>query len=134
MHITNVICVSSFESSVSNARPITFHGVHSSLEAFLAVPLPAETRRGLNSIGYLEHDYSKFHTVLDDIHQFRPDVRLEDLLPHTYGVVFRKIDKNNQLDMNRAQELIDNVHLSSGSSLSTRASKKIAKFFFGPWR
>jgi hypothetical protein len=36
--------------------------------------------------------------VLEDIHHFRSDIRLEDLLPRTYTIIFQKINTESAMD------------------------------------
>jgi SAM-dependent methyltransferase len=54
-------------------------------------PKPAQRNVGITPVGYSWLDPSVFKDVLEDIHQFRPDVRLEDLIPATHSIVFQKV-------------------------------------------
>lgn len=51
------------------------------------------THTGPSPLGHLKLDGGILSRVLEDIHDFRPDVRLTDLLPFTHAIIFQKIDK-----------------------------------------
>lgn len=48
-------------------------------------------RSGINSLGYLRRDFSSVMEVLEDIRRFRPDITVQDLLPHSHAILFQKI-------------------------------------------
>jgi SAM-dependent methyltransferase len=56
------------------------------------------THSGISPLGHLDLDGGVLHRVLEEIQQFRPDVRLTDLLPFSHGILFQKVDKKTKLD------------------------------------
>lgn len=97
------------------------------------VPLSVALKRAVNSVGYFQHDYVHLDDVLEDIHQFRPDVRLEDLLADTHCVIFKKVDKNNRIDMLKADQLLRDGQPRPQSQLSHRIVRKLSSTVFGRW-
>ena len=69
----------------------------------------ALNKRGINALGYAEFSNSMLNDVLEDIHQFRPDIRLNDILPFGYSMVFKKIDKKVKLDEERLEQIFNQL-------------------------
>jgi len=55
-------------------------------------------KRGVNSLGYLEFHNESIEEVLSDIQRFRPDIRISDIIPFAFSIIFKKIDKSRKLD------------------------------------
>lgn len=62
------------------------------------IPEPISWKYGITSLGYFKYSHDVISDVLEDIHQFRSDVRLLDLLPHTHAIVYEKVDKGQKID------------------------------------
>ena len=60
-----------------------------------SIPVPGDlaNNQGITPLGYLRLDPTILMSVLDDVHEFRPDVRLDDLLTHSSAIIFQKIDQ-----------------------------------------
>jgi len=63
-----------------------------------------DMKRGIHSLGYFEFDYAEIRNILEDINKFRPDVRLSDLLPSYYAIIFKKVNKNNKINEHKLQK------------------------------
>ena len=90
-------------------------------------PDPFGTHTGVSPLGHIALDGGVLQQVLDEIHQFRPDIRLTDLLPLSHGILFRKFDRNVKLDeagLTRATSPVQFQYRPTNPAL--RLAKKLA--------
>src|SRR3989338_8025211 len=72
-------------------------------------PDPFSLKYGISPRGYFDYDYKTIDEVLEDIHCFRPDIRREHLLCRTNTMIFRKVDKGQQIDKDKLEDVYYNL-------------------------
>ena len=96
------------------------------------IPELVNRKRGVTSLGYFQLDHTGMKEVLDDIHQFRPDVRLDDLLAHSHAIIFKKVDSTNRIENLDLEEFLPDDRQFPPASLPKRITRKIARDLLAP--
>ncbi|MGE0254633.1 MAG: hypothetical protein AB7N54_04220 [Alphaproteobacteria bacterium] len=82
-------------------------------------PTPYNKKYGVTSRGWADIEPGVFDDVLADIHQFRPDITHEDLMPFAMFLLFRKVDRNRKAQPGDFRDL----HARMERSIRMRAPK-----------
>lgn len=96
-------------------------------------PLAFDDQIGISPLGQVALNGSILDEALEDIHQFRPDVRITDLMPFTHAMVFQKIDKNAKLgqeELLNAQKKVD-FHYRPSNPIMRKARELAIKLHIG---
>lgn len=70
------------------------------------IPELVNRGRGITSLGWLRSDHDAVEGVLADIQEFRPDIRLNDLMAHSHAIVFQKVDRASTVDRIDAEKML----------------------------
>src|SRR3989338_5057767 len=73
------------------------------------LPDPFSLKYGISPRGYFDYDHKVIDEVLEDIHCFRPDIRREDLLCRTNTIIFRKVDKEQQINKDKLEDVFNDL-------------------------
>jgi len=89
------------------------------------------TRVGITPLGHLSINGLVLHDILEDIHEFRPDIRLTDLLPFTHAILFQKIDKQAKLDAEALQKITQQIefHYRPTNPVMRKARELAVRFY-----
>ncbi len=91
-------------------------------------PQPFTLKWGVHALAHALHNPPVLAEVLEDIHQFRPDVRLEHLMPYTYKMLFQKVDPARRMNaetLSRATAEVDIHYRPTG--VAGRLMKRLAR-------
>jgi SAM-dependent methyltransferase len=96
-------------------------------------PKAFDDQIGISPLGQVMLNGSVLDETLEDIHQFRPDVRITDLFPFTHAIVFQKVDKSTKLGpeaLHEADREID-FHYRPSNPIMRKARELAVKLYIG---
>ena len=64
---------------------------------------------GISPLGQVDLDGRVLDSVIKEINQFRPDVRLSDFFPFSHAILFKKINKNIRRSRDEILEITNPV-------------------------